>query len=145
MPCTAAACALRALVRARGGTYFCTPARSGCRRRLVVAGLHTCPSARGAALPLREMSNVGMREYTRVEVASLGASCDPCLIIIDGVVYDVTPYLREHPGGGEVLASYSGMDATSAFEEVGHSSSARQLLQFYKCGIIVAAKALATQ
>ncbi|KAG5629034.1 hypothetical protein H5410_000751 [Solanum commersonii] len=39
-------------------------------------------------------------------------------------VYDVTPFMEDHPGGDEVLLSASGKDATNDFEDVGHSDSA---------------------
>ncbi|RLU83658.1 hypothetical protein CTZ27_28650 [Streptomyces griseocarneus] len=39
---------------------------------------------------------------------------------IGGSVYDVTTYLRRHPGGVAPLAGYLGTDATWAFEHMGH-------------------------
>ncbi|PPD78313.1 hypothetical protein GOBAR_DD24767 [Gossypium barbadense] len=51
--------------------------------------------------------------------------------IMDSVgcnVYNVTKFLEDHPGGDEVLLSASGKDATDDFEDVGHSSSARAML-----------------
>jgi len=46
-------------------------------------------------------------------------------------VYNVTEYLDEHPGGGEVMLSVAGKDATNDFEDVGHSSHARSMLAKY--------------
>ncbi|KAH1106069.1 hypothetical protein J1N35_009837 [Gossypium stocksii] len=43
-------------------------------------------------------------------------------------VYNVTKFLEDHPGGDEVLLSATGKDATDDFEDVGHSSSARAML-----------------
>ena len=43
-------------------------------------------------------------------------------------VYDVSKFADEHPGGDEVLFSEVGKDATEAFEDVGHSDDARNLL-----------------
>ncbi|KAI8906313.1 cytochrome b5 [Gorgonomyces haynaldii] len=51
-----------------------------------------------------------------------------CWMIIDDKVYDVTKFLDEHPGGEEVLIELAGQDATEAFEEIGHSQDARDLL-----------------
>lgn len=48
-------------------------------------------------------------------------------IIIHGKVYDVTKFLEEHPGGEEVLREQGGGDATESFEDVGHSSDAREM------------------
>ncbi|XP_054167722.1 cytochrome b5-like [Oppia nitens] len=61
-------------------------------------------------------------------------------LLIDNSVYDVTKYLEEHPGGAEVLLEQSvssgdGLtDATEAFEDVGHSADARELLVQFKIG-----------
>lgn len=49
-------------------------------------------------------------------------------------MYNVTEYLDEHPGGGEVMLSVAGKDATNDFEDVGHSSHARSLLNKYLIG-----------
>ncbi|KAJ2751926.1 Cytochrome b5, partial [Coemansia nantahalensis] len=35
----------------------------------------------------------------------------------------------EHPGGEEVILEYAGKDATEAFEDIGHSEDARDLLK----------------
>uniref|UniRef100_A0AAQ4RKS6 Cytochrome b5 n=1 Tax=Gasterosteus aculeatus aculeatus TaxID=481459 RepID=A0AAQ4RKS6_GASAC len=48
-------------------------------------------------------------------------------IIIHHKVYDVTKFLEEHPGGEEVLREQAGGDATESFEDVGHSSDAREM------------------
>lgn len=55
-------------------------------------------------------------------------------LIIHDKVYDVTKFLDEHPGGEEVLLEQSGGDATEAFEDVGHSTDARDLMKDYLIG-----------
>ncbi|GAB2221866.1 hypothetical protein Droror1_Dr00013057 [Drosera rotundifolia] len=59
-----------------------------------------------------------------------------CWLIINGKVYDVTPFMEDHPGGDEVLLSATGKDATNDFEDVGHSDSARELMEKYYVGEI---------
>ncbi|EYU45298.1 hypothetical protein ABFS82_06G017100 [Erythranthe guttata] len=59
-----------------------------------------------------------------------------CWLIIDGKVYDVTPFMDDHPGGDEVLLSATGKDATNDFEDVGHSDSAREMMDKYYIGEI---------
>ncbi|KAJ7246591.1 cytochrome b5-like heme/steroid binding domain-containing protein [Mycena haematopus] len=49
-------------------------------------------------------------------------------ILIHGKVYDCTQFLDEHPGGDEVILAEQGQDASEAFEDVGHSDEARELL-----------------
>ncbi|KAK2989917.1 hypothetical protein RJ640_008884 [Escallonia rubra] len=82
-----------------------------------------------------------------------------------GLVYDVTPFLDDHPGGDEVLLTATGKivifvhhlhceaknrrveslilagnfaekDATDEFEDVGHSESAREMMSQYYIGDI---------
>ncbi|CAI9768150.1 unnamed protein product [Fraxinus pennsylvanica] len=59
-----------------------------------------------------------------------------CWLIISGKVYDVTPFMDDHPGGDEVLLSATGKDATNDFEDVGHSDSAREMMDKYYIGEI---------
>uniref|UniRef100_A0A453KC05 Cytochrome b5 heme-binding domain-containing protein n=1 Tax=Aegilops tauschii subsp. strangulata TaxID=200361 RepID=A0A453KC05_AEGTS len=53
-----------------------------------------------------------------------------------GVVYNVTKFLEDHPGGDDVLLSSTAKDATDDFEDVGHSSTARAMLDEYYVGDI---------
>ncbi|NXN26954.1 CYB5B protein, partial [Nycticryphes semicollaris] len=57
-------------------------------------------------------------------------------LVIHGRVYDVTRFLEEHPGGEEVLLEQAGKDATESFEDVGHSTDAREMLKQYYIGEI---------
>ncbi|RXI07661.1 hypothetical protein DVH24_005434 [Malus domestica] len=50
------------------------------------------------------------------------------------LVYDVTPFLEEHPGGDEVLLLAVEKDATDDFNDVGHSDSAREQMEKYYVG-----------
>ena len=40
----------------------------------------------------------------------------------------------QHPGGEEVLIEQAGKDATESFEDVGHSTDARDIMKKYKIG-----------
>lgn len=55
-------------------------------------------------------------------------------LIIDGDVYDATKFVDEHPGGEEVLHDVAGTDATDAFDDIGHSDEAREILSGLKIG-----------
>ncbi|KAL5062465.1 hypothetical protein RYX36_024202 [Vicia faba] len=57
-----------------------------------------------------------------------------CWIIVNKKVYDVTPFLDDHPGGDEALLSATGKDATLDFEDVGHSDSATEMMEQYFVG-----------
>ncbi|KAF7137196.1 hypothetical protein RHSIM_Rhsim07G0001500 [Rhododendron simsii] len=52
----------------------------------------------------------------------------------DTMVYDVTSFLDDHPGGDEVLITATGKDATDDFEDVGHSDSAKEMMSKYLVG-----------
>ncbi|NXF23479.1 CYB5B protein, partial [Rhodinocichla rosea] len=67
------------------------------------------------------------------EVAKRNSSHEAWLVI-HGRVYDVTRFLEEHPGGEEVLLEQAGRDATESFEDVGHSTDAREMLKQYYIG-----------
>ena len=40
----------------------------------------------------------------------------------------------QHPGGEEIMIENAGLDATEAFEDVGHSTDAREMLAEYLIG-----------
>ncbi|XP_065875844.1 cytochrome b5 [Euphorbia lathyris] len=73
--------------------------------------------------------------YTLSEVSDHNTPKD-CWLVIDGKVYDVTKFLEDHPGGDEVLLSATGKDATDDFEDVGHSSSAKAMMDEFYVGEI---------
>ncbi|KAG8034634.1 hypothetical protein G9C98_007710 [Cotesia typhae] len=74
--------------------------------------------------------------YSRAEVATHNDSKSTWFIIHNSI-YDVTKFLNEHPGGEEVLLEQAGKDGTEPFEDVGHSSDARQMMEPYKVGELV--------
>ncbi|XP_072321741.1 cytochrome b5 type B [Eucyclogobius newberryi] len=71
--------------------------------------------------------------YTLEDIRMHNLSNDTWLVIHDKV-YNVTGFLEEHPGGEEVLLEQAGSDATESFEDVGHSTDAREMLEQYYVG-----------
>ncbi|KAF6258879.1 cytochrome b5-like heme/steroid binding domain-containing protein [Scenedesmus sp. NREL 46B-D3] len=57
-----------------------------------------------------------------------------CWLVVHGKVYNVTDFLEEHPGGYDIILTSAGKDSTQDFEEIGHSNSARELLEKYLIG-----------
>ncbi|KAF3036638.1 hypothetical protein E8E11_004364 [Didymella keratinophila] len=49
-------------------------------------------------------------------------------------VYNVTDYQEDHPGGKEFLLENAGTDATTAYEDIGHSTDAREILENFRIG-----------
>ncbi|XP_060656754.1 cytochrome b5 [Drosophila nasuta] len=73
--------------------------------------------------------------YQLSEVAeNNGKGGKPVWIIYKGNVYDVTSFLKDHPGGAELILEVAGKDATKAFNGAGHSSDAVNDLKKYKIG-----------
>lgn len=73
------------------------------------------------------------RFYTRNEVSEHCFEGDVWIIIRDRV-YDVSSFVDRHPGGSEIMFDYAGMDATDAFESLGHSEDARKLVLKFDIG-----------
>ncbi|KAI7740709.1 hypothetical protein M8C21_023520 [Ambrosia artemisiifolia] len=59
---------------------------------------------------------------------------DDCWLIISGKVYNVTPFMDDHPGGGEVMRKATGKDATVDYSDVGHSTAANEMMAKYYVG-----------
>lgn len=54
--------------------------------------------------------------------------------------FSLSFWLLQHPGGEEVLLEQAGKDATEAFEDVGHSTDARELMAKFKVGELIDAE-----
>ena len=72
-------------------------------------------------------------EYTEDEIAKHSDSSS-LWCIIDDIVYDLSKFADEHPGGDQVLLEQAGKDATESFNDVGHSSDAREMAKEYAIG-----------
>lgn len=79
------------------------------------------------------------RQYSRQEVEAHNSPQD-AFIIIDNIVYDVTSFLQDHPGGAEVLLDNAGRDASKCFNDVGHSDDARAWRTRFKVGEVAEAE-----
>ncbi|KAL7163736.1 hypothetical protein ACSBR2_039789 [Camellia fascicularis] len=60
--------------------------------------------------------------------------CTHMGLTLNFMVYDVSTYLDEHPGGDDVMVAATGKDATDEFEDAGHSKSARELMETFRIG-----------
>lgn len=59
---------------------------------------------------------------------------DSCWIAINGAVYDVTAFAKDHPGGEDLILECAGTDATDQFSSVGHSAGAIKTMTKYAIG-----------
>jgi len=100
---------------------------------------------RAAALcghgPLLELVEETMEQLKPKNVAKIPwsevskhTSKDDLWLLIDGRVYDVTPFLDIHPGGGQLIVDAAGKESTALFEMThgeGLRYSLRLLNQFF--------------
>lgn len=68
------------------------------------------------------------RTFSEEEVAEHARKND-CWMIIKGKVYDVTPYIKIHPGGQAALMRFAGSDGTENVQF--HSATMMKLLEKY--------------
>ncbi|CAH0515920.1 unnamed protein product [Peronospora belbahrii] len=64
-------------------------------------------------------------ELSRLFEITDGRKC----VVIKGQVYDVTDFLKLHPGGPHVLGDAVGTDATVIWEQFQHSNEAKESMQ----------------
>jgi len=76
--------------------------------------------------------------YTKADVAKHNTSTDCWIILNTNEVYNVTTFLSIHPAGPSPITPFCGADATTAFNNVGHSSHAVSLEATYLIGNLVA-------
>lgn len=75
------------------------------------------------------------KEY-RDKVKDSGA----LLVVVEGIVHDLSGFSGEHPGGGNIITSVAGKDATALFNGglYNHSSAARSLLATMRVAVVQA-------
>ncbi|KAI7902253.1 delta-9 desaturase [Cokeromyces recurvatus] len=76
--------------------------------------------------------------YTWEEFQSLVLNENKKWILIEGVLYDVANFIKEHPGGTKYLSTAIGKDMTTAFNGgiYNHSNGARNLLTSMRIGVL---------
>uniref|UniRef100_A0A182IXN5 Uncharacterized protein n=1 Tax=Anopheles atroparvus TaxID=41427 RepID=A0A182IXN5_ANOAO len=83
-------------------------------------------------------NNVGHQQRVRKQITlsevAYHDSYDDCWIVLYDRVYDITSFLKMHPGGHDVLVENAGRDATIAFLNAGHSAMALKSLKLYEIG-----------
>ena len=73
--------------------------------------------------------------FTAAQVAGHDTA-DDCWLVIQGHVYDITPFLRSHPGGVPILLPYAGRDATRIFHELHDADVLKEFGRRYLIGAL---------
>ncbi|KAB8237673.1 hypothetical protein ETB97_008006 [Aspergillus alliaceus] len=83
-------------------------------------------------VPLEQLPVMEWDDY--IELAQNGRG----LVVIAGVVHDVTEFIKDHPGGKVMISSGIGKDATAMFNGgvYCHSNAAHNLLSTMRVGVI---------
>ncbi len=82
------------------------------------------------------MSTIDTNIISRVEILQHN-SINDCWLIIQNNVYDFTGFIKQHPGGSEILLSRAGEDATSYFiGKHGKNPTVIKRLENLKIGIL---------
>jgi alkylation response protein AidB-like acyl-CoA dehydrogenase len=77
------------------------------------------------------------KTYTRAQVAAHATAAD-CWLIIDDEVFNVTKFVKFHPGGRAFLAGNAGKDVTKAFHLYHHADVLRKYRGKFKVGELAA-------
>jgi 4-hydroxysphinganine ceramide fatty acyl 2-hydroxylase len=80
----------------------------------------------------------GVPEYGEQEVALHNTRKDAWVIYKD-VVYNVSSFVEDHPGGPQILMDYAGKDITDVFHSIiphDHSDAAVSILKEHKIGLL---------
>jgi cytochrome b involved in lipid metabolism len=70
--------------------------------------------------------------YASAEVG-LHAGVQSCWSIVNGKIYDLTPWINQHPGGSNAIKRMCGVDGSKGFNDQhgGQSRPERELAAFY--------------
>ncbi|KAF7721420.1 fatty acid alpha-hydroxylase [Apophysomyces ossiformis] len=84
-----------------------------------------------------------MASFTLSQVQEHNSS-DSCWMVYKGKVYDVTEFVRDHPGGEEIMLQFAGGDVTDVLDDETyhtHSDAAYDLLEEYYVGEFISGEA----
>jgi len=86
------------------------------------------------------VTGMANQRFISAEELARHASSDDCWMAIEGVVYNFTAYLPQHPTPPVVMTDWCGKDATQQYRTKGygrpHSPAADALLPQYQVGML---------
>ena len=72
-------------------------------------------------------------------------SADSCYVTVGSKVYDITPFLEDHPGGADLILEHASKDVAEVMEDVGshaHSEVAWEILDEHLIGFVATNKVI---
>lgn len=85
-------------------------------------------------------SAAGANRQISLEEVAQHAAAENCWMAINGAVYDITPYLPDHPSNPRIVLPWCGKEASEAYRTKTrgrpHSAEADTLLEKYRIGVV---------
>lgn len=106
------------------------------RAMAALAGPSPAAAAASASAPASGPPRRRVRLFSADDVAA-HATLEDCWVVHEGRVFDVTPFVQDHPGGEDLLLPYAGKDLAGAMDDPDlhtHSESAYMVLDDYFIG-----------
>ncbi len=100
----------------------------------MAAGCSGGQSTTGGSGQKQEQTNSGSKTYTMTEIAAAN-SAENCLSVINSKVYNLTEWIKKHPGGQKAILGICGKDGTEAFtKQHGGGPKFMQTLSGFEAG-----------
>ncbi|KAG2583622.1 cytochrome B5-like protein [Panicum virgatum] len=101
---------------------------------LALGALFVIPKSqnKGKSKGTDSVDGMTSKRYTKEEISEHNTRKD-CWIIIKDKVYDVTPYVEEHPGGDAILTNAGG-DSTEGFFGPQHGTRVFDIIEDFCIG-----------
>jgi 4-hydroxysphinganine ceramide fatty acyl 2-hydroxylase len=99
----------------------------------LIALCHIIPSVERIIMPGRTLPTI-----LSADVQSRNTA-DSCYVTIGTKVYDITPFLEDHPGGGDLIVQYGGKDISEILKDElshRHSEAAYEILDEHLIGFM---------
>lgn len=91
----------------------------------------------GEQKTLRKITKEELRIHNSIDVAD---KPDDVWVVVNGKVYDLSKFYKQHPGGPESIVEYAGKDGSKSFKDAGHPASAKKEMEDYLIGEYVEPK-----
>ncbi|KAK9825864.1 hypothetical protein WJX81_005959 [Elliptochloris bilobata] len=88
------------------------------------------PTIAGAPKPLPEKARAPAGQMFSMAEVEKHDSADSAWFVHSNKVYDATPFLKDHPGGGDSILLVAGTDATEEFNAIHSDKAKAQLLDY---------------